>query len=331
MSETTFNVIGVASDAALRAEFAADLRAGFGMPKKQIPSRYFYDAMGSDLFVQIMKMDSYYPTDCETEIFQNRAKELLKTLDRKTSIALVDLGAGDGSKTKLLLSELVDQDFDLTYVPVDISKDALVTLSEKLRPALPTTPIQCVVGVYVDALTALSEDRPAEQLLTLFLGSNIGNFPPEGTVRFLARVRHTMKKGDRMIVGFDLKKDPEIIERAYDDSEGITAAFNLNLLRRINREFHANFDLEAFTHHALYNPHTGAAESFLVSLKEQVVEIQDLEMSVRFEAFEAIQTECSYKYTPEDVRRYAASTGFEVETVVTDSRGYFADAVWVAV
>ena len=274
------------------------VREGLSRPFKTLSSMYFYDDEGSRLFQQIMALPEYYPTRTEFGLLtQHRAaiSRALRPQDPAESFFLLELGAGDGLKTKILLRELLETGADFTYVPVDISAAALDGLADSLRAELPELRVEPVVADYADALRLMA-GRPGRKAV-LFLGSNIGNFLPDDRHRFLLNLAQPLTPDDRLLIGFDLQKDPRQIRAAYDDSQGVTAEFNFNLLRRLNRELGADFDLAHWQHYTDYDPLDGAVRSFLVSTRAQTVRFEGLNWSVDFRAWEMIHTENSYKFT----------------------------------
>jgi dimethylhistidine N-methyltransferase len=327
MSERSYTVLSSSSEEEFRWTFAAELRAGFAAKLKWIHSKWIYDPEGSELFDRIMRLEEYTPSTSEREIFDTYGSTLMEQVGQGP-INLVDLGAGDGTKTDVLLRALLEMNADVVYVPIDISETAVRSLTERLNADMPALRVEGLVSEYVAGLRWLKEHKQERNNVVLFLGSNIGNFAPDDALMFFSRLRSGMRQGDRALIGFDLKKDVAVIERAYADPEGVTAAFNLNLLKRINREFDADFDLDAWQHHAVYNPVKGAAESYLISLVEQDVHIRDLRLVVHFDEFEPIHTEYSHKYLRSDITAYAEQSGFRVERVLEDKRGWFADALW---
>ena len=307
--------------------FAADIIKGLTKQPKRLSSKYFYDSEGSRLFQQIMDLPEYYLTRTETEIFQKQKKEIIYSFTKaKSSFSLVDLGAGDGAKTKILLRELLDQEIKFTYTPIDISEDALQEVSQNLKAELPGLTMQTVTSEYFGGLDWLHKNQP-ERKVVLFLGSNIGNFEPKAIRAFAHKLRQYLQSGDQILMGFDLQKDPHLIRLAYDDAAGITAAFNYNLLHRINQEFEADFDLTQFQHFAEYNPVTGDMKSYLVSKVAQKVCLKALNYEFTLEAWEAIHTETSHKFNLTEIKTLADETGFEIEDVFTDEKHYFADVL----
>ncbi len=312
---------------AAATEFAQHVAEGLKRMPKALSSMYFYDDAGSRLFQQIMELPEYYPTRAEFSIFREHGPAIAAALrpEGDGEFALVELGAGDGAKTKLLLRELLQVSTDFTYAPVDISVGAMTGLVEALGRELPAVRVVPVVSDYATALTQL-RTRPGSKAV-LFLGSNIGNFHPADRLEFLRKLAAPLAPTDRLFIGFDLQKDPRRIRAAYDDAQGVTAAFNLNLLTRLNRELGADFDLSQWQHYTDYNPLNGAVRSFLVSTCAQKVHIEALEETFDFAAWEVIHTENSYKFTLPQIEALAAEVGLRVVASFTDVAGDFADVV----
>jgi len=311
---------------------AEHLAQGFSQMPKTLSSKYFYDAVGSRLFQQIMGLPEYYPTRTELAIFQEQGSAIAQALRAGATagqpLAVVELGAGDGLKTKLLLRALLALPAapPLTYVPVDISPSALDELVATLRQELPALPTAPLAAEYSAALAALAA-RP-EPKAVLFVGSNVGNFEPAEQRAFLRALAAPLTPADRLLVGFDLRKDPRRIRAAYDDAQGITAEFNLNLLRRFNEELGADFQLEHWQHFPDYEPSTGAMRSWLVSRRAQTVRVAALAgQAFEFEAWEAIHTENSFKFTLPQIDGLAAGAGLRVVEVFQDAAGDFADVI----
>jgi len=321
-----WHVLSQVSGEELNAEFALDVLTGLSETPKQLNSRWFYDDEGSRLFQRIMALDEYYLTDSEREILETHGASIATNYIGQP-VDVVDLGAGDGAKTMLLLERLREAGAGVRYVPIDISEDAMRGLCERVEARFPDIPVSGVVGEYIPALRWLSTQDARPRLL-LFLGSNLGNFDKPRARAFLRRLWSGLKTGDRVFVGFDLKKDIELLLAAYNDKDGVTRAFNLNLLSRINRELDGNFKIDKFRHFGTYNVFSGAMESYLVSLENQSVSIGALRASFQFKAWEPIHTEYSYKYLPEDIRDLASTTGFDIEAVYSDRSGWFCDALW---
>lgn len=309
-------------------ELAYDVLVGLSERPKRMSSKYFYDDAGSRYFQRIMNLPEYYPTECEAEILRSHADMLTRRVVELGPFNVVDLGAGDGKKTMILLEHLRRAGADFVYVPIDISEGAMRQLVGVVRERFPDVRVEGLVCEYADGVRYLGQGQDGRRNLVLFLGSNIGNFNAVQARAFLRRLWSSLSDGDYAIVGFDLKKDIEVLLAAYNDKEGITAAFNLNLLHRLNRELGANFDVSSFRHFGTYNVFSGAMESYLVSLEPQIVRVDALEQSFAFDAWEPMHTEYSYKYLRSDVDALARDTGFERVERVEDARGWFADALW---
>ena len=303
-----------------------EIAAGLRRTPKTLSSKFFYDEAGSRLFQQIMALPEYYPTRTEYGILETCAAGLAAAWAGPGPLHLLELGAGDGLKTKLLLRALLAAGAELTYAPVDISGSAVQQLRQSLQAEMPGLRVAPVVAEYEAALTGLRGQ--AGRKVVLFLGSNIGNFEPDVRRQFLAALAAPLASADALLIGFDLQKDPRQIRAAYDDAQGVTAAFNLNLLRRLNRELGADFDLAQWQHYAEYDPRGGAARSYLVSRRAQQVRLATLPDEVfEFAAWEALHTENSYKFTRPQIEELAAATGLRVAQFLTDEQGWFADVV----
>jgi dimethylhistidine N-methyltransferase len=306
--------------------FALDVLNGLSETPRRLSSKYFYDNRGSRLFQKIMELPEYYLTRCEFEILENQ-KEIFSTLLSDSAFNMVELGAGDGVKTSILIDYFLNRNFQFQYVPIDISEAAMKSLIDSMSQKFPGLKANGIVAEYFDALKWLS-NITRQRNLVLFLGSNLGNFSKPHSRVFLRGLWNTLNDGDFVLIGFDLKKDIDLMLKAYNDSRGITAEFNLNLLRRINRELGGNFDIASFRFYASYNVFSGAIESYLVSQKEQAVFIKQLGQSFEFEAWEPIHTEYSYKFLESDIEDLAANTGYRIERQLFDSQRYFVDSIW---
>ncbi len=310
-----------------------EVRTGLQKTPKSLSSRFFYDAEGSRIFAEIMHSPDYYLTRSEYEILDTQKAALLRqfTPDNRP-FELVELGAGDGLKTKILLGFFTSQKVDFTYAPVDISADALEGLVIDVRRQWPDLQLNPRHDDYFSALELLSGESNSRnenpRKVVLFLGSNIGNFTSDEAIIFYQQLYSRLQPGDLVLTGFDLQKHPAVIHAAYNDRQGLTRAFNMNLLRRINRELDANFDLSAFDHYETYNPENGEARSYLVSQKAQVVAINALDMTVPFQYGEIIHTEISRKFTRNQIEQLAQQTGFSMTGWFTDCKSYFADVVF---
>jgi L-histidine Nalpha-methyltransferase len=306
-------------------QFAQNVAFGLGQYPKKLSSQYFYDANGDKLFQQIMELPEYYLTRTEFEILQHNKKEILSTMS--SGFNLVELGVGDGKKSGLLLEYLYKNGVNFTYYPNDISANALRGLKLSVQEKFPGMRVEPIQGNYFDLLKspAWKRDKPT---LMLYLGANIGNFNQDLTSKLLTSMREALASGDKILIGFDLKKDPGVILAAYNDSSGVTKKFNLNLLERINRELDANFDLGAFSHWPVYDPESGYCKSYLVSRSAQKVWIGALEKEIRFELSETILTEISRKYNLAQIHSLASENNFVPERIFTDDKNYFADVLW---
>ncbi|GAA4297014.1 L-histidine N(alpha)-methyltransferase [Nibribacter koreensis] len=303
-----------------------DVAQGLADYPKHLSSRFFYDAKGSQLFQQIMKLPEYYLTKLEFQILKQQRKEILYAFGTQEPFQLVDLGAGDAYKTKLLLQELVSQKADVTFVPLDISPEQLKELLEDLALRFADLQVTALAAEYFPGLEWLQENH-TERKLILFLGSNLGNFNQDDAKEFLCRIRKNLQSKDRFLLGIDLKKDPEKIRQAYDDAAGVTAAFNLNLLHRINKELQANFDVDQFQHFAEYDPVEGTMRSYLISKQAQEVYVGALDQTFSFEAWETIHTENSYKYSLRQLKEMALGCGLGIDDIFTDASHGFANVL----
>ena len=306
--------------------FALDVMTGLSSEKKFLSSKYFYDEAGDKLFQQIMELDEYYLTKCEFEILESHKDNLLeKFSNHRMPFQLVEFGAGDGMKTKILISHFITARADFSYLPIDISIHALDNLMCDLNRTYPDLQGQAINGDYFQGLRTLNGAIPKA---ILFLGSNIGNFSPLKARDFLTEMRDCISVNDKILIGFDLKKDPEVIRKAYNDSKGITRAFNMNLLNRINTELEGEFIIENFEHIPTYNPDTGAAKSYLVSTTDQTVYIGKLKRKFKFVAGEKIFMEISQKYDMDDIADLARWSGFRIAANYYDDKKYFVDSLW---
>lgn len=310
----------------LKEQLALDVLTGFTSKEKYLSSKYFYDEVGSDLFVEITKSNDYYPTNCEAEIIEEHKSAIVSKL-KKDKLNLIELGAGDGHKTQLLINEIIKSDIPLEYNPIDISIDAIEGVTKKFKDYDSVFKTYGIVGEYLPALKWAQKNKEGQNLI-LFLGSNIGNFSLVDSIVFLRTIWNNLSDGDQILIGFDLKKEISTLLSAYNDEEGITAKFNLNILSRINNDLGADFDLNNFKHFGTYNPKIGAMESYLISMKEQTVRINHLEKEFTFNEFESIHLEYSFKYIKKDIDFLAKETGFEIIDNFTDKKGYFIDSLW---
>jgi L-histidine N-alpha-methyltransferase len=295
------------------------VRKGLGGRTKSLPSRFFYDAEGSRLFEQICELPEYYLTRAETEILESASADLARRLPDIETV--IELGSGSATKTELLLRAF-EADRSLRYAPIDVSRSALEASVERLVARHPELEILATIAEYESGLAAIDAVDVGPKLL-LWLGSSIGNLRSSAAGAFLARRREGMSHADRFLVGIDLRKDRIILERAYDDAEGVTAQFDLNLLTRINHAFRGHFDIGRFAHRVHYDEESGSVQSFLESQVEQSVELEDLDLEVSFEAGERIHTEDSFKYSIEEIDALAAKAGLETEHCYLDAQERF--------
>jgi dimethylhistidine N-methyltransferase len=311
-----------------RAGLAEDVRRGLSSEPKRFLPKYFYDELGSQLFDAICLLPEYYLTRAENEILNTYADEIVASVEGET--ILLEMGSGSASKTRLIIEALLRKQHELLFIPVDISATALDSSSRILLQSYPQLKIDAYAADYFAGLAELGKTQRA-RTLALFLGSNISNFDLDEALKFLRALRLVLHEGDALLLGADLKKDKAILEAAYNDALGVTAAFNLNVLARINRELGSNFDLRAFQHHAFYNEQLGRVEIYIESLREQTVMISQLEMEVKFGRGEQIHTENSYKYDLSDITSLASQTGFTRARTWLDGGEKFSSNLLLAV
>ena len=308
--------------------FAAHVGRGLVAPQAYLSSRFIYDERGSRLFQEIMALEAYYLTRAEYAILAREAAALARRFaGGGRPFELIELGAGDGTKTKLLLREALRQNLAFRYRPVDISADILRVLGADLRAELPGLRVEPIAQTYLEALDGLAARRAAADVrrVVLFLGSNIGNFDLARARAFCRQVVDALRPGDLFLVGVDLRKDPRRILAAYDDPGGVTAAFNLNLLHRANRELGADFDVDAWGFYPLYHPESGEVRSYLFPRSPQRVRIATAGVDRTFTPEECIHTEVSRKYARAEL---PSLVGEAPSAILEDERGWFADVVW---
>jgi L-histidine N-alpha-methyltransferase len=306
--------------------FLTEVMDGLSQSPKTLNSKYFYDEKGDKLFQQIMDCPEYYPTDCELEIFKDRAQDLAITLKNGfNTFDLVELGAGDATKSSFLLKELVNTSVDFTYMPIDISSSMISYLETYLPKTIEKLEVKGLNGEYFEMLEKANTISSRKKVV-LMLGGNIGNDTPENAIDFCRKISSCLQEGDLVLIGFDLKKNPATILAAYNDAAGYTRDFNLNLLTRINRELEANFNLDQFEHYPTYDPASGACKSYLISKSKQTVSIADRE--IQFEKDEFVYMEISQKYDVEQINMMADLSGFVPVKHFFDSKNWFLDAVW---
>lgn len=307
--------------------FATDVSKGLDQNPPRISSKWFYDERGNELFHDIMRAPEYYLTNAETEIYRNCGPDLARAVG-KGAFDLIELGAGDGSKTRLLIEFFLSRGLKFTYRPVDLNAAAIDELRDLVSLNWPTLPFEPVQSDYFEALSRLGASLDGQRRLVLFPGANIGNYPPESAIQVLKSILEFLTPTDLLMTGFDLKKDPATILAAYNDAGGCTAAFNLNLLTRMNRELGANFDLERWRHWESYDPSSGAARSYLVCDREQKVRIRAIDRTYTFYPWQAIQVEISQKYSLSEIEDLAKTSGFKFVRHFLDARSYFANSLW---
>lgn len=300
------------------ADIRAEVLAGLSQPQKSLPCKLFYDEIGSRLFDEICRVPEYYPTRTELSIMQDSAAEMATALGPRPLI--VEYGSGSSLKTRLLLDALPEA---RGYVPIDISSEHLLRAAQALGSAYPHLTVQPVCADYTRPFTLPPLPRePGDRVVAYFPGSTVGNFDPEQAVAFLESMRATCGPGSGLLIGVDLKKDPAVLHAAYNDAAGVTAAFNLNLLRRLNRDLGADFDPAAFFHYAFYQPMFGRMEMHLISRRVQTIDLGGGQR-VQFDEGESIHTESSYKYTLQGFRALAARAAYRHVQTWTDPRQWF--------
>ena len=302
------------------ASFADEVEAGLTAKPKRLPCRFLYDAVGSLLFEEICDLPEYYLTRAERGILESRAAGIAAHFDR--GVALVELGSGSSTKTRLLIEAFLAEHGTLRYVPVDISRSILESSARELLASYGRLEVRAIASEYEEGLRQLhaESDRPK---LVVWLGSTIGNLHRHEASRFLRGLREQLEPWDRLLIGVDLRKDASTLERAYDDSQGVTARFSLNLLERINRELGGSFDSREFRHQAVYREDEGRVAIHLVSQRDQRVAIEELDLEIEFSDGERVHIEDSYKYSPAEIASLAGSAELRVERTWLDVEGQF--------
>jgi L-histidine N-alpha-methyltransferase len=310
-------------------QFLHDVLAGLSAEEKYLHSKYFYNEVGDRLFQKIMASPEYYLTRCEMEIFTTQRSGIAEALiNNRSEFDVIELGAGDATKSVHLLSELSSRDVNFTYYPIDISGNVIQMLEAGLPEQIKGLKVNGLNGEYLPMLQR-SKAVSEKPKVVLFLGSNIGNISPAEANKFCCALRDQLNEGDLLLISFDLKKDPRVVLDAYNDKAGFTSQFNLNLLNRINNELGANFDAASFYHYPTYDPGSGTCKSYLVSSKIQSVKLGELVFS--FQRGEVIHTEISQKYTIKETEAMARDSGFKHLQHFSDSKSWFLDSLWVAV
>jgi L-histidine N-alpha-methyltransferase len=326
----------VSGSDSVKESIALEVLNGLSQTPKRLSSMYFYDHTGSELYEKITEQEEYYLYECEKEVLERNKSAILRHIQENASDShstphnIVELGAGDGSKTKILLEHFYHKSLDFVYVPIDISSTALLQLSTfmgntfngKIR-------VEGICGDNMESLRQVSRLSAGKtKNFVMFLGSSIGNFGDEAAIVFLRNMWNYMNHGDLLLIGADLVKNPELLLPAYKDQEGYTTEFNFNLLDRINRDLGANFNRKRFQHYHFYNPRRRCMESWLMSTIKQNVWVEKLQREFSFDAWEGIHVEDSFKYSEKDIFRFATTCGFEVLENLYDSKGFFVDSVW---
>ena len=309
----------------MNSEFANDVDMGFSDEKKYLSSKYFYDDRGSFLFQQIMELPEYYLTRAELNIFQTKSLDILKKIG-SDHLDIIELGAGDGLKTIEFLKHLIAADTKLTYYPIDISQEAINILSEKITRNFATLNMKPLVGDYFKEL----HDIPASNAkkVILFLGANIGNYRHQKAIDLLKLLNKDLSQGDMLLIGIDIKKSPNLIAKAYNDEQGITRDFNLNLLSRINTELGGDINIDNFDFYSHYDPQTGDIESYIVSLEKQEIFLKACNRYYQFSKNELIFTELSKKYNKQEIEELATLAGYKCVAQFHDENDYFADCLF---
>jgi L-histidine N-alpha-methyltransferase len=302
-------------------DFFEHVKEGLGKTPKEISSRYFYDSRGDALYQDIMQLKEYYLPRCEMQIIENNSDQIAQDLSaRHSCLQIVELGAGDGTKTKHMLKQFQPYFGAMEYVAMDISNHVLDINEKEIRSEIAQVDYKSIAGDYFETYQSLPDTSYGR--LVLFLGANIGNYSTTEIYGFFRFIQSRLREDDCFLVAFDLVKNPRKILAAYDDNKGITKEFNLNLLKRMNRELGANFNIQHFDHFPYYNPLTGVASSQIVSLKKQRVEFSD-GFSVGFDLFEAIHTEISKKFFWKDIEGIAQESQMHIEqTYFNSNKGY---------
>ncbi|SHJ21247.1 dimethylhistidine N-methyltransferase [Arenibacter nanhaiticus] len=307
----------------LDTPFKQDVYKGLSDFPKHLSSKYLYDANGDKIFQAIMNLPEYYLTNSEFSILQENKEEICTLFAENTpAFNLIELGAGDAKKTKILLAHLNSINANFKYLPIDLSENALKQLESSLAEDFPNIHVAPKCGSYIDALETVAFSKNNKNII-LFLGSNIGNMLISQAISFLKKIKRLMHKNDILFLGCDLKKDPQLILNAYSDTSGITASFNKNILKRINTELQGNFNVESFMHWEAYDPESGTAKSYLVSQKPQQVTIAAINLKVHFKAWETIHTEISQKYDHEMIQQLSEEAGLKIVSKFGDKQDYF--------
>ncbi|WP_431472277.1 L-histidine N(alpha)-methyltransferase [Nonlabens sp. SCSIO 43208] len=309
-------------------EFQEHVKEGLTAYPKYLSSRYIYDEKGDVLFQKIMALPEYYLTQAEYNIIDQHKDALAQIAIDEKGIDLIELGAGDGKKTKVLLKHLNDRKANFTYIPIDISQHSIDELTSSIKDLWPDMDVQGEQGRYFSVLDKLASYNNRPKLI-IVLGSNIGNLEHPEAIKFLEQIQNSMSDKDYLFMGFDQKKDPLTIQNAYSDETGVTQEFNRNLLHRINKEMDANFPVDTFEHWESYDPETGTAKSFLLATQPCTVKINAIELDINFDKWETIHTEISQKYDDRTVEWLAQQAGLKIKEIYEDNDQLFKNYLFI--
>ena len=309
-------------------EFQEHVKEGLTAYPKYLSSRYIYDEKGDVLFQKIMALPEYYLTQAEYNIIDQHKDALAQIAIDEKGIDLIELGAGDGKKTKVLLKHLNDRKANFTYIPIDISQHSIDELTSSIKDLWPDMDVQGEQGRYFSVLDKLASYNNRPKLI-IVLGSNIGNLEHPEAIKFLEQIQNSMSDKDYLFMGFDQKKDPLTIQNAYSDKTGVTQEFNRNLLHRINKEMDANFPVDIFEHWESYDPETGTAKSFLLATQPCTVKINAIELDINFDKWETIHTEISQKYDDRTVEWLAQQAGLKIKEIYEDNDQLFKNYLFI--
>lgn len=309
-------------------EFQEHVKEGLTAYPKYLSSRYIYDEKGDVLFQKIMALPEYYLTQAEYNIIDQHKDALAQIAIDEKGIDLIELGAGDGKKTKVLLKHLNDRKANFTYIPIDISQHSIDELTSSIKDLWPDMDVQGEQGRYFSVLDKLASYNNRPKLI-IVLGSNIGNLEHPEAIKFLEQIQNSMSDKDYLFMGFDQKKDPLTIQNAYSDETGVTQEFNRNLLHRINKEMDANFPVDIFEHWESYDPETGTAKSFLLATQPCTVKINAIELDINFDKWETIHTEISQKYDDRTVEWLAQQAGLKIKEIYEDNDQLFKNYLFI--
>ncbi len=309
-------------------QFAQAVLEGLTRVPKRLPSWLIFDDLGSEIFTEITQLAGYQPAQCEFEIFQSH-KQAVSDMLSKTAFRVIELGAGDGRKTHILLEHFIQSQLTFEYVPIDISEGAIKNLVAFLesRFSQSTMSVTGLAADYFDGLRTIKQDSHLRNMV-LFLGSTIGNMELPAAEQFVRKLWESLNNGDYVMIGFDLMKHPKTLYAAYNDSTGVFERFNLHLLDVLNQKLGANFAKEYFVQQGQYNPRSHAVESFVYSTRKQLVHIEALGKEISFGAWEPMQTEHSYKYIQSEIESLAVNSWYRIVKHLFDTHAHFVDSVW---